>query len=478
MEASANADESISLSALVDRNLSLNALADSHLSLCASQPPLTAFPQSCESLRSLIGLDISRNQIEELPSGLDVLLPMLQVLDASRNRLRVLPTGLPSSLTTLRLLSNKLRPVDRSLPHVTMMKMHKLSLLDLRFNPKLKGTVDTMQAIMDRLPGALGCEILLTEPQMLDPKPSAATRDQSCLRCQLEPLSTPQIRSRLASRFGEVTDPDASEREDLLLRLVACYEQQMADSSLPRPLRRIAGTPLGAIGTATLPKLLAELRATVFPGGSKRERPKIKAQGYIILQKPPPGVAPEFDPGLEPDNTEAEEAGGHVEEVGKIWSGEVAKDGCFATTAETALTAKARLSLAKLRRHARIWTLAARIMREADPEYARRYTALAVTKQFEGSPHIDTENVAPFYGLGLGEYTGGFICVESEDDGMHVNEVDTQGRLGRIDGRYPHWVAPHAGERYSIIYYQTAGEAKPMGPSVFADEQPESERRL
>ena len=61
--------------------------------------------------------------------------------------------------------------------------------------------------------------------------------------------------------------------------------------------------------------------------------------------------------------------------------------------------------------------------------------------QFEGSPHIDTENVAPFYGLSLGDFTGGAICVESGV--FEVTSVDTRGRLGQIDGRYPHWVAPH-----------------------------------
>ena len=445
-----------------DEHASFSASTDGQLSLSASEPPLVRFPPFESPLQTLRSLDVSRNQIEELPAGIEALLPALQVLDVSRNRLRVLPAGLPGSLTTLRLLSNKLRPVDRALAHAVMAPLLQLTLLDLRFNPKIKGTAETVQAITERLPHAARCEILLTEPQRQDSKPSAATRDETLLRCQLEPLSTPQIRNRLASRFGVVTDPDASEREELLSRLVEQYELGRATGAPPRPLRRIAGTPLGPVGSATLPKLLAELRATVFPGEAKRERPKIKAEGYIILQRPPAGCAPELDP----------ERAGLGEAVATAVSGSAAP------AEEAALSTKARLALAKLRRHAGIWTLAATIMREADPEYTRQYTALAVTKQFEGSPHIDTENVAPFYGLGLGEYTGGFICVESEDDGMHVNEVDTQGRLGRIDGRHPHWVSPHTGERYSIIYYQTAGQGVPVGPSVFADEQPESERRL
>jgi hypothetical protein len=80
-----------------------------------------------------------------------------------------------------------------------------------------------------------------------------------------------------------------------------------------------------------------------------------------------------------------------------------------------------------------------------DPSFAERYTAIAVTKQFEGSPHIDTENIAPFYGLALGDFTGGAICVETCSH--EVAHVDTRRRLGKIDGRFPHWVAPHEGER-------------------------------
>ena len=86
-------------------------------------------------------------------------------------------------------------------------------------------------------------------------------------------------------------------------------------------------------------------------------------------------------------------------------------------------------------------------------------------------------NQAPFYGLGLGDYAGGFVCVEAED-GMSVYEVDTQARLGKVDGRYPHWVSPHTGERFSIIYYQTSGAVVPQGPSVFAPPQPDAEQRL
>ena len=132
-------------------------------------------------------------------------------------------------------------------------------------------------------------------------------------------------------------------------------------------------------------------------------------------------------------------------------------------------TAKSKLAAAKLRRHARIFDLSYEIVAGVDPAFAAAYTAIAVTKQFEGSPHIDTENVAPFYGLALGDFTGGEVCVESS--AHEVTHVETRRRLGKIDGRYPHWVAPHVGERYSIIYYVSNGEVVPQGDAVFGGEE-------
>ena len=38
-----------------------------------------------------------------------------------------------------------------------------------------------------------------------------------------------------------------------------------------------------------------------------------------------------------------------------------------------------------------------------------------------------------------------------------VAHVNTKNRLGRVDGRYPHWVAPYdeRKDRYSLIFYLT-----------------------
>ena len=75
---------------------------------------------------------------------------------------------------------------------------------------------------------------------------------------------------------------------------------------------------------------------------------------------------------------------------------------------------KAKLATQKRQKHQKLWDLAVQALTEADAAYAATFTSLAVTGNFRGSPHIDTENVAPFYALALGEFRGGGrIAVES-----------------------------------------------------------------
>lgn len=131
---------------------------------------------------------------------------------------------------------------------------------------------------------------------------------------------------------------------------------------------------------------------------------------------------------------------------------------------------KRRFAAQKVAKHARLWSLARQAVDEVDPAFGTRYTAVAFTRNFEGSPHIDTRNTGPFYGLALGDFSegGGALCVECS--AREVAHVDTRGRLGKVDGRYPHWVAPYTGIRFSIIYYQTQGDHEPIGSAVFSGE--------
>jgi hypothetical protein len=65
-----------------------------------------------------------------------------------------------------------------------------------------------------------------------------------------------------------------------------------------------------------------------------------------------------------------------------------------ATASLNACSPKAKLEKAKLDKHRRVWDCALKAMEERDPHFAADcFTALAVTKNCVGSPHIDTLNV-------------------------------------------------------------------------------------
>merc|ERR1712216_616288 len=102
----------------------------------------------------------------------------------------------------------------------------------------------------------------------------------------------------------------------------------------------------------------------------------------------------------------------------------------------------------------KVWQLAEDILKNASPTAAAfEFSAIAVSKNFRGSPHVDKNDICPQYAFSLGEFSedGGKLCVE--ESSFTVRAFETRGRLVRIDGRFPHWVSGYVGERYSVIYY-------------------------
>ena len=365
-------------------------------------------PSFCASLHTL---DLSRNLFNTLPPCICTHLVSLTNLNVSRNSLVGLPTEIKAlkHLVQLVALSNNFR--QRLLPIDELAELPNLQLLDLRYNSKIKET--TRQLLAAKLSEKVELLVTTTTPTE-SKKLSAGERDATLLRSQLEPLSTPQLRKRLERTFDvhrDVTKEEGHDRESLMQTLLECYANVGA-----RTVRQERGIPCRA---DTLAKLEHAMKAIQWP--QDRERPKISAQHYMILQRPGTnsGVGP-----------------------------------------------KAKKEAAKLQRYAGIWDLAEQAIREIDEEFADRFTALAVTKNFCGSPHIDTLNVGPFYGISMGEFWGGGkICVECS--AMVVAEVETKGRFGKVDGRFPHWVSAYEGTRYSLIYYVTSGEVIPQTTAVF-----------
>jgi hypothetical protein len=365
------------------------------------------------SLKFLRTLDLSRNRLDALPGELFSLCVGLVSLDVSRNQLRGLPKeiSLLVNLSCFNGLSNHFRYIF--LPVKEIAELPALTSLDLRYNRKLK------QAAQVALLAALPERVVLRcfTPPKEGSKLSAGERDAECLQSQLEPLSTPQLRKRLEKTFGVVLDEEmCHDRNIVMERLLACYFDGRGHPDSPvRTIRYEQGVLLSP---ETQRDLLAEME--MIQWRSTRERPKVSAECYMILQRP---------------------------------------------RADDTTSARGRTEAVKLARYQRLWDKAVQVMETVDRQFAARFTALAVTKNFRGSPHIDTLNVGPFYGLSLGDFDGGKICVECA--ATLVAEVDTQGRLAKLDGRFPHWVTKYTGTRYSLIYYVTYGEVIPQTTAVF-----------
>lgn len=86
------------------------------------------------------------------------------------------------------------------------------------------------------------------------------------------------------------------------------------------------------------------------------------------------------------------------------------------------------------------------------------YSALAITKAFVGSPHIDNHDKTFQHVIALGNFEGGMLCTEADSEGAETLAIDVRNRFGRIDGRGVHWVSGWEGERYSVVYYSTSKE--------------------
>eukprot|EP00531_Pseudo-nitzschia_arenysensis_P001702 CAMPEP_0116152642 /NCGR_PEP_ID=MMETSP0329-20121206/20791_1 /TAXON_ID=697910 /ORGANISM="Pseudo-nitzschia arenysensis, Strain B593" /LENGTH=524 /DNA_ID=CAMNT_0003649439 /DNA_START=35 /DNA_END=1609 /DNA_ORIENTATION=- len=402
---------------------------------------------------SIVWLDLSRNNLTSLPKELfgvnidgSISCPMLEYLNVGRNRLKELPSeiGNCKKLKTLILLSNNFRP--SGFPIDAIVSLPLLETLDLRWNQKMNNQ-SSRKRLTEIFPQS-GCEtqqktvkLLLSHTPIQDnnnsntntKKLSACDRDANELRSQLEPLSTPQLRKRLHRSYGVTfkdSDESAYDRETVMRKLLQCYgsNDSLDNSGNPVPQRTIRqehGVPLDQ---TLLQELLVEMEAIQWPR-TTRERPKIAAQGYVILQRPPP-------------STIEAEASTKVQ------------------------TKKEKREADKLQRFTGIWNKAVEAIESVDKEFARSFTALAVTKNFTGSPHIDTLNIAPFYGIALGEFSnGGKLCVECS--ATCVAEIDTKGRFAKVDGRFCHWVSDYEGTRYSLIYYVTHGTAIPQTTAIF-----------
>mmetsp|Transcript_25487 Transcript_25487/g.48637 ORF Transcript_25487/g.48637 Transcript_25487/m.48637 type:complete len:564 (-) Transcript_25487:118-1809(-) len=442
----------------------------------------------------LTKLDVSNNELSTLP-GLATL-SNLQVLCIKRNWFNTLPCDI-GTLKQLRIIDasrNFLKPNNDSLRFDDLKKsLSHLETLDVTLNQKCR-TVDHRSFIQKSLlPQLDEIKVLVTiwqEKSNVEHNcigSSAAHRDPTLLRSQLEPWGTVNLRRRLVRDFGmEPTDPKVVDRAGVMYLLLRCYYEEgmlelkklgdddedvvVANTNNSdndnggnvndvcsnehlnlgigkRHTIKIDGTPVREDLRNELLTELRDWRHNDKRGGSSnnRERPSINAKCYMILRAPAV---------VSPSNSSS-------------GNNENNDDG---TTVVTKVSRREKRRHKKMEGNVKLWNLALRAMKETDPEFATRCSEIAVTYGFTGSPHIDRQNASPFYGLALGEFTEGTGCVNVECSPRIVAEMNTKNRLGRVDGRWPHWVGGYdveREERFSLIYYDTMSAYETPGPAIF-----------
>ena len=272
----ADATESINLNVGEEWSLTEQSLRSFSLSL---------FPSAAlQSLGSLISLDLSRNELWDLPENLAPL-SALQKLDISRNWFRTLPKSivhLQLSLQSLDASHNMLRPTRASLQLDALRDFPKLVLLDISCNQKCgrQSLRDLCQQLLPRT--TLEMTINFPPPPGSFVGGSAAERDATLLRSQLEPWSTTALRRRLVADFGdEISPPDTVPRATVMERLLAKYAEEGEDG---RVNVHVDGT---LVAEECRCQLLTALRAWSRSAvGGNRERTSINASNYMILASP------------------------------------------------------------------------------------------------------------------------------------------------------------------------------------------------
>ena len=87
------------------------------------------------------------------------------------------------------------------------------------------------------------------------------------------------------------------------------------------------------------------------------------------------------------------------------------------------------------------------------PEWWDDATRICLNRNVQCERHRDG-NKGYSYVLFLGDFEGGELIFE---DGTELKQKYT---WHKINGQIPHWNNPHTGNKYSIIIYQSAGNAK------------------
>jgi len=84
------------------------------------------------------------------------------------------------------------------------------------------------------------------------------------------------------------------------------------------------------------------------------------------------------------------------------------------------------------------------------PEY--EFTDAQINYNWGAPPHKDKGNYGDSIIIGLGNYSGGELCLQNDND--EFDNHDIHYRLLKFNGaKYTHYVLPYSGDRMSVVFY-------------------------
>jgi hypothetical protein len=79
------------------------------------------------------------------------------------------------------------------------------------------------------------------------------------------------------------------------------------------------------------------------------------------------------------------------------------------------------------------------------------FTDIQVNYNWKSPAHFDKGNLGTSMIIGLGDYTGGELCIEKEDG---TETVDIHDTPYKFDGaKFKHWTNDYTGNRMSVVFY-------------------------
>lgn len=80
------------------------------------------------------------------------------------------------------------------------------------------------------------------------------------------------------------------------------------------------------------------------------------------------------------------------------------------------------------------------------------WNQVVINKNFEIIRHKDSNNVGESYIIGLGDYTGGELCVEQNENEKLIIDIKNYPYTFNGSEKY-HFVLPFEGDRYTLVFY-------------------------